>query len=274
MDFGLTIPLIKNSIDVRSPGVRLSAYFINGFEHGSSNPLLEFELYNTDHLMLNLRHGGTTWMSSDLFHELQTWLVITEWSLRSLILARSTITLFFSTGSENRVAKPLIVPQTGFLLHSVKPLYAAALCVCVCPKLWSDVEMWRAKWIRNLSSAMASDIWLGSWPAGHCMLHLWSKRAIYFPFPAFSPLPALSCCSQSVFFYLNLIRLSLGPTSAVLSAAMQRFTDSLSREVLPVFTCCRFDSHLLWATFSKYKFLCKLFVKPFLYELIKLSVFY
>ncbi len=131
-----------------------SAYFINGFEHGSSNPLLEFELYNTDHLMLNLRHGGTTWMSSDLFHELQTWLVITEWSLRLLILAHSTITPFFSTGSENRVAKPLIVPQTGFLLHSVKPLYAAALCVCVCPKLWSDVEMWRAKWIRNLSSAV------------------------------------------------------------------------------------------------------------------------
>ncbi len=58
MDFGSTIPLIKNSIDVRSPG--LSAYFINGFEHGTANPLLEFELYNTDHLMLNRRHGGTT----------------------------------------------------------------------------------------------------------------------------------------------------------------------------------------------------------------------
>lgn len=237
--FWWTIPFIKNSIDVRSPGVRLSAYFINGFEHGSSNPLLESKLYNTDHLMLNLRRGGATWMSSDLFHDLQTSLMIIERSLRSLIVTQGTITSFFSTGSENRVAKPSFVPQTGFLLHSVKPLYAAALCVCVCPKLWSDVEMWRAKWIRNLSSAAASDIWPGPWPAGHCMLHLWSKRAIYFAFPAFFPLPALSCRSPSVFFYLNPIRALTRPhiscSSCCNAEVYWQFAQSLSREVFAGF---------------------------------------
>ncbi len=216
-----------------------SAYFINGFEHGSSNPLLEFELYNTDHLMLNLRHGGTTWMSSDLFHELQTWLVITEWSLRLLILAHSTITPFFSTGSENRVAKPLIVPQTGFLLHSVKPLYAAALCVCVCPKLWSDVEMWRAKWIRNLSSAVPVTYGPAHDRQGTACFICGQRGLFTFLFQLFFP----SCQLFPVVLHPSFFTwipsgLSLGPTSAVLPAAMQRFTDSLLRVWAERF--CRF----------------------------------
>lgn len=252
---------------MRSPGVRLSAYFINGFEHGSANPLLESELYNMDHLMLNLRHGAMTWMSCDLFHELQTSLMIIEWSLRSLILIHihGTITLFFSTGSENRVAKPLFVPQTGFLLHSVKPLYGAALCVCVCvcPKLWSDVEMWRAKWIRNLSSAVASDIWPGPWPAGHSMLHLWSKRAIYFAFPAFFP-PASSFLSFSIRLFL--LESHPGSHSAPISCSSCCNAEVYWQFPLGEFeqrgfchssTCYPSVSHL-WATFMKHKFLCKL----------------
>jgi len=162
-----------------------------------------------------------------------------------------TITPFFPTGSENKVAKSLFVPQTGFLLHSVKPLYAAALCVCV--------RSFRAMW--KCGGLNGSGISPVLWPVTYGQAHdrqgtpcfICGQRGLFtLLFQLSPPLPALSCRSPSVFFYSNPIRALTRPPSAVLPAAMQRFTDSFlsetsSREVfaIPV-PAYPSDSHIQW----------------------------
>lgn len=188
--------------------------------------------------MLNLRHGGTTWMSSKLFHELQTWFVIIKWSLRSLILAHGTITPFFSTGSENRVAKPFFVPQTGFLLHSVKPLYAAALCVCV----RSFGVMWKCGELNGsgISPALLPVTYGSAHDRQGTACFICGQGGLFtFLLQLPPPRPALSCRSPSFFFYLNPIRALTRPhiscSSCCNAEVYWQFAQSLSREVFASF---------------------------------------
>ncbi len=118
--------------------------------------------------------------------------------------------------------------------NRISPAFCkAALCsssVSVCVRSFG--VMWKCGELNG--SGISPVLWPVTYGPAHdrqgTACFICGQRGLFtFLFQLFSPLPALSCRSPSVFFYLNPIRLSLGPTSAVLPAAMQRFTDSLLR---------------------------------------------
>lgn len=106
-------------------------------------------------------------------------------------------------------------------------LCSSAMCVCV----RSFRVMWKCGELNG--SGISPVLWPVTYGPAHdrqgtpCFI-CGQRGQFTLLFQLFSPLPALSCRSPSVFFYLNPIRALTRPPSAVLPAAMQRFTDSFS----------------------------------------------
>ncbi len=234
MDFGSTIPLIKNSIDVRSPGVRLSAYFINGFEHGTSNPLLEFELYNTDHLMLNLRHGRND-LNEQWFVSRVADVICDYWMISQVVYTR--------TLHNNPLFLHGVREQGGKASHCatnrISPAFCkAALCsssVSVCVRSFG--VMWKCGELNG--SGISPVLWPVTYGPAHdrqgTACFICGQRGLFtFLFQLFSP-PASSFLSFSIRLFLleshpALTRPHISCSSCCNAEVYWQFAQSLSRE--------------------------------------------